>query len=126
MFSSDDPAEHHLGFTATICSLLWVTGFKTTAATTTGRGDAAIPVESVTIRAVGRYYERGIDDNTDSDARTGHVRSIFTGTDTGAYSSRSTNPFLAFASTSTIFFTTSVRGLERGADIVRESVAYDR
>jgi hypothetical protein len=72
------------------------------------------------------HYEWGVDDNTDGDARTGDVRSIFTGTDAGPYSSRSTNSFLAFASTSTIFFTISVRGLEHGADIVRDSVAYDR
>ncbi|KAI0272098.1 hypothetical protein BGY98DRAFT_1003250, partial [Russula aff. rugulosa BPL654] len=99
------------GFTATICSLVWVTGFKTTAATTTGGRDTAIAVDSVTVRAVGRHYERGVDDNTDGDARAGDVRSIFTGTDAGSYSSRRTNSFLAFASTSTIFFTTSVRGL---------------
>ena len=109
----------------TIDSFVWVTGFTTIAATTTGR-DTAIAVDSVTIRAVGRHYERGVDDNTDGDARAGYVRSIFTGTDAGTYSSRSTNSFLAFASTSTIFFTTSVRGLEHGADIVRDSVAYDR
>ena len=98
----------------------------TTAATTTGRGDTAIAVDSVTVHAVGRHYERGVDDNSDGDARTGDVRSLFTGTDAGAYSSRCTNPFLAFASTSTIFFTTSVRGLEHGADIIRDSVANDR
>jgi hypothetical protein len=69
---------------------------------------------------------QSVDDNTDGDARTGDVRSVFTGTDKGTYSSRCTNSFLAFSATSTIFFTTSVRGLEHGADIVRDSVAYDR
>jgi hypothetical protein len=98
----------------------------TTAATTTGRGDTAIAVDSVTVRAVGRHYERRVDDNTDGDARTGDVRSIFTGTDAGSYSSRCTNSFLAFSATFTILFTTSVRGLEHGADVVRDSVAYDR
>jgi hypothetical protein len=46
--------------------------------------------------------------------------STFTGTD----SSWSTNFFLAFT-TSTIF-TTSTRGLEHGADIVRDGATYDR
>ena len=110
----------------TIGSLVWVTGVTTTATATAGRGDTAIAVDSVTVRAVGRHYERGVDDNTDGDARAGDVRSIFTGTNAGTYSSRRTNSFLAFSATSTIFFTTSVRGLEHGADIVRDSVAYNR
>ena len=58
-------------------------GFTTTAAATAGKGVTAIPVDSVTVRAVGRLYERGVDNNTDGDARAGNVRSIFTGTDAG-------------------------------------------
>ena len=45
-------------------------------------------------------------------------------TDMGTHSSWSSDPFLAFATFGTL--TTSARGLEHGADIVRHSAAYDR
>ena len=57
-------------------------------------------------------------------SNTSNVGSTFTVTDAGTHSSWSSDPFLAFA-TLTIF-AASARGLEHGADIVRDSAAYDR
>ena len=65
-----------------------------------------------------------VNDNADGDVGTSNVRSTFTGTDAGTHSSWSSDPFLAFATLTT--FTTSARGLEHGANIVRDGAAYDR
>jgi hypothetical protein len=60
----------------------------------------------------------------DGDAGASNVRSTVRSTDAGTDSSQSTNFILSFT-TSTVF-TTSARGLEHCADIVRDSAPYNR